>query len=180
MRSRGSEGSRASSAEGTARYFYEAIESEATMQCEEVRQQFADYVIEALQEPIRSAVAQHLTSCEACSAEADELKMLWTRLGYIPSAEPSSDLRVRFVTMLDAYRHGMDHARSRSWWQNLNSWMVGWWPRQPALQFGIAVAVLVGGVLIGRNVQREQPPTANAEIVELRAELAQTRQMVAL
>jgi len=82
--------------------------------------------------------------------------------------------------MLEAYRHGIDHARSRSWWQHLNSWMVGWWPRQPVLQFGIALAVLIAGVFVGRNLQREQPATANAEIVELRAELAQTRQMVAL
>src|SRR5262245_61626366 len=113
MRNRGSEGPGTSSAKGIARYLHEIVNSEATMQCEEVREQFADYVVDAIPEPICSAVSQHLTSCDSCRAEAHELKALWSKLGYIPAAEPESNLRVRFDSMLEAYRHGIDHARSR-------------------------------------------------------------------
>jgi anti-sigma factor ChrR (cupin superfamily) len=151
------------------------------MQCEQVREQFADYLIDSIDEPVRFEIAAHLTACESCRTETDELKTLWTRLGSIPGSQPSPDARPRFDAMLDAYQHGLAHARSRSWWHAVNVWLGTWWPRQPALQFGFALGLLVAGVVLGRyGVQPAQTSAPNAEIAELRAELGQTRQMVAL
>jgi hypothetical protein len=154
------------------------------MQCEEVREQFAGYVIDQLDEPTRATVARHLMTCQSCRAEAEELRTLWASLGAIPPAEPNSpELRSRFQIMLEAYKHGLDQAPAKSLWQTLNSWLVGWWPRQPALQFGLAMALLVAGLLVGRQFQ--PAPTApgiqpNTEVTELRNEVTEMRQMVAL
>ena len=93
------------------------------MQCEEVREQFADYVIESLEEPARSQVAQHLMSCASCQVEAGELKTLWTALGSLPAERPSPELRMRFDVMLEAYKHGLDHAPARTW-PPLSHWYV--------------------------------------------------------
>jgi HEAT repeats len=154
------------------------------MQCEEVRSQFADYVIDQMQEPVRSLVSEHLTVCETCRKEAEELKSLWKRLGSIPSAEPSPELESRFHIMLEAYKHGLNHAPARNWWSGVNAWMSRWWPSQPVLQFGFSLGLLILGVVIGRQlyssstVPNISPPST--EVAELRTELTQTRQMVAL
>jgi hypothetical protein len=153
------------------------------MQCEEAREQFADYVIDQIDEPARSMVRQHLIACETCRAEADEMKMLWTALDAIPAAEPSVEMRSRFHLMLEAYKHGLDEAPKKTWWSGMNSWLSGWWPRQPAMQFGISLALLVLGVVVGRQVYPASTapvPPQNTEVTDLRNELSAMRQMVAL
>jgi len=153
------------------------------MQCEEVREQFADYVIDQIQEPARSAVARHLTTCETCRTEAGELKSLWATLGAIPAAEPGPEMRQRFQIMLEAYQHGLSQAPSKSLWQGLNSWLGHWWPSQPALQFGLCLGLLLIGVVLGRQVRSVSvppAPQANTEVTALRSELSDMRQMVAL
>jgi hypothetical protein len=153
------------------------------MQCEEVREQFADYVIDQIQEPARSAFARHLMACENCRAEAEELKSLWATLGSIPSGEPSVELRSRFQIMLEAYQHGLSQAPARSWWHSVNSWLGRWWPSQPVLQFGLCLGLLLIGVVLGLQV-RSTPvisnPQPNTEVTALRGELTEMRQMVAL
>ena len=153
------------------------------MQCEEAREQFADYVIESIAEPMRFQIVQHLKACETCRREAEELKALWMSLGSIPAAQPGPELRTRFNVMLEAYKHGLEQAAAPGWWRSLNSWLGSWWPRQPALQFSLALGLLVLGVFAGRQVRPApaapgNPP--NAEIAELRSALSETRQMVAL
>ena len=100
------------------------------MQCEEAREQLTDYVTNSVEEPLAPALAQHLMKCEACRSETEELKTLWTGLGTLPAAQPSSELQVRFDSMLAAYRDGLDHARTRSWWHSANSW---WKSNRPDL-----------------------------------------------
>ena len=43
------------------------------MQCEEVREQFADYVIGRLQDSARLQLTEHLHGCPSCRAELAEL-----------------------------------------------------------------------------------------------------------
>src|SRR5262245_66185935 len=113
------------------------------MQCEEVRKQFADYVIDQMQEPERSLFSEHLTICETCRREAEELKSLWKRLGAIPSAEPSPELESRFHIMLEAYKHGLNHAPAKNWWSGVNARMSRWQPTQPVLACGFPLGLSV-------------------------------------
>src|SRR5262245_26354121 len=141
------------------------------MQCEEVREQFADYVIDALEEPTATLVSEHLSSCESCRTEAEELKSLWTNLGLIPAAEPTPQLRSRFQMMLQAYQHGMGQASSKNRWESLNSWITGWWPSRPALQLSLSLGLLMLGIVAGRQFQTvtSVPATQpNNEVAELR------------
>lgn len=134
------------------------------MQCEEVREQFADYVINGLPVAICQEVALHLGSCAACRAELDELKSLWARVGNLPAIEPATDLRARFDLMMEAHREG-GRLPQAPW-------------RRPVLELVCAAALLILGVAVGSRMH--VPAPANPELTELKAELSQTRQMVAL
>jgi hypothetical protein len=134
------------------------------MQCEKVREQFADYVIDRSDEPLRHEVVAHLDSCAACRTELEEVKTIWTQLGNVPAAEPEANLRARFDLMLEAYQNGLQRP-ARTW-------------RRPIFEFAAAAAVLVLGITIGYRMHT--PVTSNPELAELRSELSQTRQMVAL
>src|SRR5215831_6204959 len=134
------------------------------MQCEEVREQFADYVIGRLQDSARPQLTEHLRGCPSCRAELDELKTIWMQLDDIPRAEPTSAVRERFEVMLQAYQDGLRRP-ARSW-------------RRPALQFLAAAALLILGIGIGYRMHTV--PAPNPDMAELRSELYQTKQMVAL
>jgi hypothetical protein len=130
---------------------------------------------------------QHLIGCESCADEVEALKGIWTTLGSIPGERPdSAAMRSRFDVMLDAYRQGMDHAPRPSWWNRFNQWFGKWWPQQPALQFGLTLALLVVGVLLGHQYPTpapvvERPLAAQAtELNQMRSELHDMRQMVAI
>jgi anti-sigma factor RsiW len=156
------------------------------MQCEEARNQFTDYLGDELDEQRRSEFENHLIACQACRDEAEALKGIWMKLDMIAAETPASAaMRARFDVMVEAYRHGMDHAPRRLWWSRLNGWFSKWWPQQPALQFGMTVALLAVGVLAGRYASPAAPvaaPTAEqtTQIVQLRDELHDMRQMVAI
>src|ERR1700674_3534 len=132
------------------------------MQCEEVREQFAEYVNDNSEGPIRFQIGQHLEGCLLCRVELNELKSLWAELGNIPQAAPTPDIRTRFNEMLDAYRQPPQPPT--------NTW------RHRMLQLGLAAAVLVMGIAIGYHIRPGTIP--NTELAELRNELYQMRQMV--
>jgi hypothetical protein len=138
------------------------------MQCEKVREQFADYVIDRIDETIRQDVAAHLASCTACRTELEELKTVWTQLGNLPAAEPAADLRARFDQMLGAYQAA------------LHPPVTAWRWRRPIFEFAAAAALLVLGVAIGYRMHTPSALPPNTELAELRTELSQTKQMVAM
>src|SRR5262245_57653267 len=120
------------------------------MQCEEARDQFTDYLSDSLTEPARADFQAHLIACESCRGETDALKNIWMRLDSITAEKPdSAAMRARFDVMVEAYRHGMDHATRVTWWDSLNTWVGKWWPQQPALQFGLVMAVVLIAVVTG-------------------------------
>src|SRR5262245_63693466 len=153
------------------------------MQCEEVREQFAAHVANGLQGPIQSEIAEHLLTCDLCRMETAEVRNLWTALGSITTPEPGPETRDRFNLMLEAYRHGLEQSSSQTLWQGVNSWIGSWWPRQPALQFGLAAVLILLGVLAGRSIRPAGTPViaqTSDEVTAMRSELMEMRQMVAL
>ena len=154
------------------------------MQCEEVREQFAAHVANGLGDPpSQSEISDHLSTCDPCRVEADEIRSLWSALGSISTPEPGGKTRERFNLMLEAYRHGLEQSSPRSLWQSMNSSIGVWWPRQPAMQFGLAIALLIFGIVAGSSIRPAQTlpaSTASNELAEVRSELMEMRQMVAL
>lgn len=105
---------------------------------------------------------QHLATCAACSAEAEATMTVWMQLGEVDTdvTVPHQRMRARFHAGLAAY----DARAARSWFERL---IEGWWPQQPALQAGLAAALLIAGVLIGR----ELPSPVDGEVAALRGEI---------
>jgi hypothetical protein len=152
------------------------------MQCEEVREQFADHVRQGSGASPRSEIAEHLATCQTCRAEAEELATLWTAMGSIPAAQPGAEARARFDLMVDAYRQGLDQVSTPGLQTGMNSWLAGWWPRQPVMQFGLGLALLAVGALAGFQMRPSSTPPAGQsnEIAELRSQLVAMNQLVAL
>lgn len=152
------------------------------MQCEEVREQFADHVRGGVEESLQSQINQHLATCESCRAEAQELSTVWATMGSIPAEQPGSEARARFDLLLDAYQQGLDES-TPSLLRRMNSWLAGWWPRQPAVQFGLALALLALGAFAGHRIQsppKPAPAPQSEEIAELRGQVSAMNRVVTL
>lgn len=135
------------------------------MTCEEIESRMAEYWSGTLDLQGESEVERHLDGCETCRAEAQRLGSLWRDLAQLPSPEPDPRLRERFYEKLAAYRDG---AATRTKGTSL-PWI---W------QIAAGVVLLFAGVAAGYSVRSSQ--TANAEVAQLRAEVGNMRQLVAL
>ena len=88
-------------------------------------------------------------------------------------------MRARFEATVEAYVQGLRQAeRGPSTREKLDKWLDGWWPRQPAFQFGFAVVFLAIGLLVGHSFT--QSSRGDGEVARLREEVRHTRQLVAL
>lgn len=113
----------------------------------------------------------------AVRAEAEALRRLWDRLGTLPAARPSPELRGRFYAFLHEAVQG--RAPRASAWDRFEAWLDGWWPRQPAVQF----AFLVIGLLVGTGAGfglRGADPAATPALAQMQHEVSTLRQMVTL
>jgi anti-sigma factor RsiW len=140
------------------------------MTCEEIETRLAEYWSLTLSQEDEIAVEAHLAGCDACRAEAERLGMLWRDLARLPAPEPGAGVRERFYETLAAYRDGAASAPPVTWGQR-------WW-RHPAWQIAAGVALLLAGAGAGFSVRSSQ--TANAEVAQLRGEVGNMRQLVAL
>src|SRR5713101_4358483 len=149
------------------------------MKCDEIREQLPDYWTGGIDEIAKAEMQAHFASCAACRAEAQTLGAIWKKLGAIPEERPSRGLRARFEATLEAYTQGLRQAeRGPSTREKLDQWLEGWWPRQPAFQFGFAVVFLAIGLLTGHSLTLNS--RGDGEITRLREEVRNTRQLVAL
>jgi hypothetical protein len=151
------------------------------MNCDEARHNLPEYLSESLNEAQELAFAAHLATCEACRAETERLGSLWRGLALLPGTmpEPGAQVRDRFYESLAAYRHGMESAPKHGFKEKL----AALWPRQPAWQMAVGFAMLVVGVGVGyqiRPAKQEVQQPAGSELAQLRGEVSNMRQMVAL
>src|SRR6266542_2243037 len=140
------------------------------MECEEVRNRFADYLTGELAGPARAEFEAHVVSCPACQADTEGLDQIWVGLGELPS-EPfdQAAMRARFDEMLDTDRQGLEDARTSGVRPGATDWLARW-SRQPVVQAALAALLLIAGVLAGALLPRPAP-TQGSEITELRREL---------
>jgi HEAT repeat protein len=145
------------------------------MQCEEVREKFADHVTSGVETPLPSQIALHVATCDSCRtelADVDELGSVWAAMEFIPELESTPEARSRFDLMIGAYQEGLSQASSYRGWS-----------RRLSLQFALGAALLALGVGVGHQIRPVQSSADNQrslEVAGLRAELMDTKQMVAL
>ena len=149
------------------------------MKCKEVRKHFPDFLIGNLEESAKSEIQTHLASCASCREEWENLGRMWAKLEMLPKEKPSEALHTRFHTMLEAYKQGLQQAKSTPQWRNiLDRWLERWWPRKPAFQFALALMLLVGGLVVGSRFAATG--RSNGELAQLRTEIHSMRRLVTL
>jgi anti-sigma factor RsiW len=122
------------------------------MNCQEIQSRIADALAGELTRSEQREMERHLATCADCTRELGDLNDLWLRLGLLPEEEPSERLRQRFYQGLAAYEaEQAESARPRP---SLRSRFAEWRGAAqfrrlavaaPALLFGLALGVTVGG-----------------------------------
>ena len=132
------------------------------MRCDEIQGQLADYLTGTLDTRTRDIVHNHVARCQSCRAEFASLSETWEQLSRL--AAPTADsgrMRGRFDALLD--RHTA----------------TPWWRRAiPVNRWALAPALLVLGIIVGRQTAPPAPP--NGEMAAVRQEMQQLREMVTL
>jgi len=154
------------------------------MTCEETKLLLAEYWSESLGEAQELALETHIAQCDACRSEAERLGAMWKSLALIPGStkdfEPGPAMRTRFYETLGAYRQGLESAPRRG----LRERILALWPKQPQWQMAAGFALLVIGLGVGYGMRpadgRVRGEAPNPELAQLRGEVSNMRQMVAL
>ena len=150
------------------------------MECQQVKELFADLLMGNLTEAERDALRIHWSACAACSEEAEGLEGIWAQMGMIKPETPGPAVKARFRDMLAAYQEGQQGQPKPSWPEAARGFLGYLVPRQPAFQFVWALVFLTAGWLAGQQGQTGRQPQPDNEIAELRGELRGMRQMVAI
>lgn len=132
------------------------------MNCTRVQDSFIDYQDGSLPADESAQLRAHLAGCPACQREWAALQEMTRRLDALPAVEPGPRLRENFYAMLETHQRAADApspfalARGR-----LDRFFAALLPREPALQFAFALALLLGGLFAGRHYL--VPPAAPAD-----------------
>jgi hypothetical protein len=146
------------------------------MKCEEIQELLVEYIDNSLNDRDCILVDEHLSSCEACSKEVEEIESLFLELKETELEEPSENLRKSFYNMINSYTLGMDNSIKLPLHERALDWIDSWWPKRPVVQFAVTVSVLIIGLATGlkMNMQNE----SEKEIVQLKTDVNQMRQTV--
>jgi hypothetical protein len=157
------------------------------MNCQRVKELFADYLVGRLDANAQAEVDSHLTMCGSCREDTRSLQTVWTKLALLPEEQPSPTFDARFHALLEAYRQGMKLAeRDASRPVTLRDLLARVWPRPPALQFALAVVLFAAGLLLGPwlTPDRQNHATDNGindrTLAQLRDEVSSMKRLVTL
>lgn len=154
------------------------------MKCQKLQELIPDYLAGEIPGDELGSFHAHLAECSDCRVELEQAQSMWRTLGEIREEEPGPGLRGRFYAMLeDEKRSAAETPGGIPWTVRVEAWLDSWWPRRPAVQMAMTVAVLVAGLAVGAGVIGsgvERAPQPNGEIAELRGEVEQMHEMVSL
>ena len=104
------------------------------MKCDQLKSHIPDLLLDQLDKESKSEIEKHLSICQGCKAEFENLNTVWEKLGSISEQQPGADLRLRFETMLEAYKQGLQQAKLRKNWREVvNCWLEKWLPKKPLI-----------------------------------------------
>jgi hypothetical protein len=158
------------------------------MNCERVKELFADALAATLDERTKGELEAHLSCCASCRDETASLQTTWEKLSALPEQKPSPALDDRVQTTLEAYREGMKQAESQAAQgrQTLSGWLGSVWPKQPASQLAMVVLLFALGLFLGPGIMRRPhyDPGAGATdqsaMAQLREEIVTVKQLLTL
>jgi len=146
------------------------------MRCEDIKERMPDFLTGDLDKKAKSEFDAHMAGCSACSEELRQLTETWTRLGVLPTEQPSPALRNRFYTMLEAYKEGLGSEKAAAVPEKKFSFSLGrLWLRRPAFQFAAALVFVILGISAGYFLRNPR-----AQMSQLHQEVDSMRQMMAV
>lgn len=122
------------------------------MNTNHVSEHLLAYVSDDLDDYRKRTVEQHLSACPECKNELVSLQQVWTDLGTLPEQQPSESLRARVYGMIDTFERGKNQMRT----QGASPWKYFFQFKNPAIQFGLAAALLLVGGLAGYQLRVER------------------------
>lgn len=137
------------------------------MTCDAAHTHLPDHLAGTLPTSVAAELGAHLRRCDDCAAEYAALEDTWQRLDAIPPAEPDRAL------MWSRFEMGL-----QQWIDHQDSHVPQRHAARYGMQFAAAAALIILGVSIGR--QSLPPSTSDAQLVALRDELRDMREMVAI
>ncbi len=146
------------------------------MNCIKFEKRFTEYISGNLTDDEREALENHLTRCEACRLQLEQMKIVWKAMKGIPEEEPSHVLRSRFYSMLESEKRKV--TKQVTWFQQIQNVIVSLWPKRPALQMAFSFGFLIFGLILGTQIRINGQH--NGEMALLRQEINEMRQMVSL
>jgi anti-sigma-K factor RskA len=113
---------------------------------DEYKENIGPYVLGALPELEAELLERHLTGCESCRNEVDELQPVTAAMARsVPQVEPPASLKASLMEIVNAEAAPPRQRRSfASWFSTL----------QPRMAVGMALAVLALGVAVGVGVDQ--------------------------
>jgi hypothetical protein len=146
------------------------------MKCEKIQGLLIEYLDRSLNEQDSIIIEEHLSSCEACLKEAEEIESLFLGLNEMELGEPSESLRDKFDNMINSYTLNMDNQVKMPLHGKTLSWIDSWWPKQPVIQFAVTISVLIIGLVTGLNINVRNE--SENEIVQLKTDVNHLKQTV--
>ena len=138
------------------------------MTCEAAQAHLPDHLARTLPASVVAELDSHLRTCETCASEYAAIEETWQRLRTIPATEPdTASMRTRFNAGLQ--EHLVEHQPRQATHRSFAYYV---------LRFAAAAALVLIGVTIGRQVRPS--PAPNSQLVALRDELRDMREMVAV
>jgi hypothetical protein len=146
-----------------------------------VIESLSDYLLGTLSARKRSAVERHLKTCVPCSAEFKSMTSLWEELGRIPDELPAPRIRERFYAELEAQKASRRQPAPPEPGRRypIRTLLERFWPKQPALQVGIALACLLVGYIIGFRIDGVGTGSGD-DVAQLRAQVVTMQRLVML
>lgn len=147
------------------------------MNCEHYQEDFIDYHDGVLPEERLLEIREHLKTCLDCQRAWAGLQALQSAIDAVPVPEPSERVRRRFNVMLRT--HIADEQSGNIFGpahRGIAEWLRSLLPATPAFQIAAMLALLAGGLWLGRSMM---PPRPDAEIAALRKQVDSMTRLVA-
>ena len=141
-----------------------------------------DYLLGAVSAEEKMKIETHVRNCKSCKTEFTTLTRLWSGLGLLPAERPSENMRTQFYAVLNRRKTKLErqHAPEHRILDRLNALIERLWPKQPAVQFAMALMFMLVGYVVGFRIDGGPGLNGNGSVAELRNEMQTMQRMVAM
>ena len=151
------------------------------MKCENDKVQITRWINKEMTDAERNEFELHLLACADCTAELKAEQQLWEMIGELPVPEPSSDMKVRFQSMLEEFKEAQQPKVNpvKGFMEKIKQL----WALQPGMQLAYTVVLIVAGIGFGSLINRQGRPSDSAnkqEISALNKEVHEMKEMMML